>query len=78
MNSLQEKYNEMKGVLKERGNKDFGKNEFFSCVYSKIPQSVFEDILNENTPKEYFVLEAMARNDEVKDKLFKMIEGCER
>ena len=75
MNCLIEKYKEVKQALKERGNNSFGKEMFFDCVYSRVPKRIFEEIIDENTPKEYFVCQAMQTNEEIKDKLFRMVKN---
>lgn len=73
-NTLLEKFKEMKQTLKDRGNQTFSKEEFLESVYKKLDASALEEILEENTPKEFFINEAIASSPELKDKFFEMIK----
>ena len=74
-NTLLEKFKEMKQTLKDRGNQTFSKEEFLESVYKKLDAAALDEILEENTPKEFFINEAITSNPELKDKFFDMIKN---
>lgn len=73
-NILLEKFKEIKQTLKERGNPTFSKEEFLESVYKKLDSNALNQILEENTPKEFFINEAISSNPELKEKFFAMIK----
>lgn len=73
-NTLLEKFKEIKQTLKERGNSTFSKEEFLESVYKKLDLSALDEILEENTPKEFFINEAITSNPDLKEKFYEMIK----
>jgi hypothetical protein len=73
-NTLIEKFKEIKQTLKERGNQTFSKEEFLESVFKKLDSNALNQILEENTPKEFFINEAISSNPELKEKFYEMIK----
>lgn len=77
-NQLMNEYKKIKDTLKtrtEKGSKDLlSKEEYLNYIFERLDKKVFEDVLKEYTPKEYFIQEAMKNDPKLKDKFFDLLK----
>jgi hypothetical protein len=78
-NQLITEYKKIKDVLKERGGKEnlseFTKDKFMNYLFSKTEKSVFDEIIKEFTPKEFFINEAIKNDPKLKEKIFNLLKN---
>lgn len=78
-NQLIEEFKKIKEILKERSDKEtkveFTKESFMNFIYEKTNKSVFEEMIKEFTPKEYYIKEAIKNDPKLKEKFFSMLKN---
>lgn len=57
--TVNSKYLELKTLLRERGANEFSFQVFLDSVFTKVPEKVFIEVIEENTPEEYRIKVAM-------------------
>ncbi len=77
-NELMNEYKKAKDVIKARSDKDskilLTKDAFLNYLYQKMDKNVFDDLIKEFTPKEYFIKEAIKNDPNLKDKFFNLLK----
>lgn len=59
----------------EKGEKvNLTKDQFLNIIFEKTDKSIFETILKEYTPKEYFIKEAIKKDSKLRDKFYSLID----
>lgn len=77
-NLLLGEYKKITDELKLRSEKGekiaLTKDQFLNLIFEKTDKSVFENILKEYTPKEYFIKEAIKKDVKLRDKFYDLID----
>jgi hypothetical protein len=77
-NLLFAEYKKITDELKSRSEKgekiSLTKDQFLNIIFEKTDKTVFDNILKEYTPKEYFIKEAIKKDLKLRDKFYDLID----
>lgn len=71
-------YKKAKDTIKARSDKEsktsLSKDDFLNFIFQKTDKAVFDELIKEFTPKEYFIREAIKNDPKLKEKFYNLLK----